>query len=114
VRAAQVASFARTAGSSTALPRRRILVQLANTPDGTTYLCIARTASISGASYLSRPRAVAVGLGCETAYAAQTIYSTGLDLKNLGASDPIGPGCRACERVECRHRALPPIGRHST
>jgi XRE family transcriptional regulator, fatty acid utilization regulator len=89
----------------------RILVQLANTPDGTTYLCIARTVSMSGGSYLSRPRAVAVGLGCEIAYAEQTIYSTGLDLKNLGASDPIGPGCRACERVECRHRALPPIGR---
>lgn len=89
----------------------RVLVQLANTPDGTSYLCIARTVSMSGGSYLSRPRAVAVGLGCEVGYADQTIYATGLDLKNLDASDPIGPGCRACERVECRHRALPPIGR---
>lgn len=89
----------------------RVLVQLANTPDGASYLCIARTVSTSGGSYLSRPRAVAVGLGCEIAYADQTIYSTGLDLKKLDASDPIGPGCRACERVDCRHRALPPIGR---
>lgn len=89
----------------------RVLVQLANTPDGASYLCVARTVSMSGGSYLSRPRAVAVGLGCEVAYADQTIYSTGLDLRNLDASEPIGPGCRACERIECRHRALPPIGR---
>jgi XRE family transcriptional regulator, fatty acid utilization regulator len=89
----------------------RVLVQLANTPDGTPYLCIARTVSMSGGSYLSRPRAIAVGLGCEIGYADQTVYSTGLDTKNPDASVPIGPGCRACERVECRHRALPPIGR---
>lgn len=89
----------------------RILVQLAATPDGTTYLCIARTVSLSGGSYLSRPRAVAVGLGCEIAYADQTVYSKGLDLKDIEAADPIGPGCRACERAYCRHRALPPIGR---
>ena len=89
----------------------RVLVQLAKTPDETTYLCIARTVSASGGSYLSRPRAVAVGLGCEITYAGQTVYSTGLDLKNMNAADPIGPGCRACERSDCRHRALPPIGR---
>jgi predicted transcriptional regulator len=88
----------------------RNLVQLAATPDGTTYLCIARTVSLSGGSYLSRPRAVAVGLGCEIAYADQTVYSKGLDLKDIEAADPIGPGCRACERANCRHRALPPIG----
>lgn len=89
----------------------RILVQLAATADGTTYLCIARTVSLSGGSYLSRPRAVAVGLGCEIAHADQVVYSKGLDLEDIEAADPIGPGCRACERTDCRHRALPPIGR---
>jgi predicted transcriptional regulator/DNA-binding XRE family transcriptional regulator len=89
----------------------RILVQLANTPDGTTYLCIARTVSVSAGSYLNRPRAVAVGLGCEIAYAGETVYSKGIDLGHVDAADPIGPGCRACERINCRHRALPPIGR---
>ncbi|WP_246787942.1 short-chain fatty acyl-CoA regulator family protein [Bradyrhizobium sp. CCBAU 53421] len=89
----------------------RIMVQLAATADGTTYLCIARTVSLSGGSYLSRPRAVAVGLGCEIAHADQVVYSKGLDLEDIEAADPIGPGCRACERTDCRHRALPPIGR---
>lgn len=89
----------------------RTLVQLAATPEGTTYLCIARTVSLSAGSYLSRPRAVAVGLGCEVAYAGQTVYAKGVDLDDAEAADPIGPGCRACERTDCRHRALPPIGR---
>jgi predicted transcriptional regulator len=65
----------------------RILVQLAATPDGTTYLCIARTVGLSAGSYLSRPRAVAVGLGCEIAYAGQTVNSKGIDLEDLEAAD---------------------------
>ncbi|MDF0584927.1 helix-turn-helix domain-containing protein [Bradyrhizobium yuanmingense] len=89
----------------------RILVQLATTPDLTTYLCVARTVGLSAGSYLSRPRAVAVGLGCEIAYASQTVYSKGIDLEDVEAAVLIGPGCRACERTDCRHRALPPIGR---
>ncbi|WP_210250535.1 short-chain fatty acyl-CoA regulator family protein [Bradyrhizobium paxllaeri] len=43
----------------------RIMVQLAATPDGTRYLSIARTVSLSAGSFLARPLAVAVGLGCE-------------------------------------------------
>ena len=88
-----------------------ILVQLASTPDDVTYLNIARTVGRGGGSYLSRPRAVAVVLGCETRYAAQTVYAAGLDLANPASADPIGPGCRACERTNCRHRSVPPMGR---
>jgi predicted transcriptional regulator len=87
------------------------LVQLAATPEGTTYLCIARTVSFSAGSYLSRPRAVAVGLGCDVGYAGQTVYAKGIDLGDAEAAEPIGPGCRACDRTDCRHRAFPPIGR---
>jgi predicted transcriptional regulator/DNA-binding XRE family transcriptional regulator len=92
-----------------ALPGRT-LVQLARTPDGASYLCIARTVGGGAGSYLARPRAVAVGLGCEVSFAAQTVYSIGLDLTSEGGADLIGPGCRACERADCRHRTLPPIG----
>jgi len=88
-----------------------IQVQLAITPDQTRYLNIARTVGRSGGSYLSRPRSVAVVLGCELRHAAQTVYAAGLDLNNPNAADPIGPGCRACERDSCRHRSVPPIGR---
>jgi predicted transcriptional regulator/transcriptional regulator with XRE-family HTH domain len=87
-----------------------ILVQLAATPDNATYLNIARTVGRGGGSYLSHPRAVAVVLGCEIRYAAQTVYAAGLDLSNPDSADPIGPGCRACERTTCRHRSVPPLG----
>jgi predicted transcriptional regulator len=87
------------------------LVQLAATPERTIHLCIARTVSFSAGSYLSRPRAVALGLGCEVAYAGQTVYAKGIHLEDAEAAEPIGPGCRACERTECRHRAPPPVGR---
>jgi predicted transcriptional regulator/transcriptional regulator with XRE-family HTH domain len=87
-----------------------ILVQLARTPEQMTYLNIARTVGRGGDSFLSRPRSVAVVLGCEVRHAAQTVYSAGLDLNNPDAADPIGPGCHACERTSCRHRSVPPMG----
>jgi len=88
-----------------------ILVQLARTPDDLTYLNIARTVGRGAGSYLARPRAVAVVLGCETRYASQLVYGAGLNTTDPNAADPIGPGCRACERTTCRHRSVPPMGR---
>lgn len=86
----------------------RLLVQVAQTPDGAVYLNIARTVGRDGGAYLSRPRNVAIVIGCEIGYAAQTVYATGLHLHDPAIADPIGPGCRACERTDCRHRAMPP------
>ena len=86
----------------------RVLVQVAQTPDGVAYLSVARTVGRGGGAYLSRPRNVAVVIGCEIEYARQTVYATGLDLRDTASHDPIGPGCRACERTACRHRAVPP------
>ncbi len=87
-----------------------ILVQLATTPDDVTYLNIARTVGRGGGSYLARPRAVAVVLGCEIRHAELMVYSAGLNLNNPAAADPVGPGCRACARTQCRHRSVPPMG----
>lgn len=86
----------------------RLTVQVARTPDQVSYLNIGRTVGRGGGAYLSRPRNVAIVIGCEVSYAAQTVYATGLDLLDPKIADPIGPGCRACERIDCRHRAVPP------
>ncbi|MGI4952362.1 MAG: helix-turn-helix domain-containing protein [Janthinobacterium lividum] len=86
----------------------RLLVQVAQTPDGVVYLNVARTVGRDGGAYLSRPRNVAIVIGCEIGYAAQTVYATGLNLHDPAIADPIGPGCRGCERTDCRHRAMPP------
>ncbi|UFN48117.1 short-chain fatty acyl-CoA regulator family protein [Roseomonas sp. OT10] len=88
----------------------RVLAQVAQTPDGVAYLSIARTVGRGGGAYLSRPRNVAVVIGCEIDYARQTVYAAGLDLEDRRFWDQIGPGCRACERTTCRHRAVPPAG----
>ena len=89
------------------------LVQLARTPDDVTYLNIARTVGRSDSAYLSRPRSVAVVLGCEIEYAPLAVYAAGLDLGSPAAAVPLGPGCRACERLGCRHRVVPPAGRRA-
>ncbi len=89
----------------------QIQIQIARTPDDTTYLNIARTVGRGGGFHLARPRSVAVVLGCEIEHAPRTVYATGLDLTDSAAVAAIGPGCRVCERTNCRHRAMPPIGR---
>lgn len=59
---------------------------------------------------MARPRAVAVVLGCEAENGGKMVYSAGLDLQDQSIAVPIGPGCRACGRTQCRHRAVPPLG----
>lgn len=88
----------------------RIHVDLARTPDEVTYLNIARTVGSRSRHHHDRPRAVAVVLGCEIEYARLTTYADGLLLSETSSATPIGPGCRACERTDCRHRAVPPVG----
>ncbi|MGE5505246.1 MAG: helix-turn-helix domain-containing protein [Actinomycetota bacterium] len=92
----------------------KILVQLARMPDGTSYVCLARTVTKRGGAYLRPDRHFAIGLGCETAYAEDMVYAAGLDLEAEQAAVPIGVNCRICERTDCRQRAFPPIGSHIT
>jgi hypothetical protein len=92
----------------------KILRQLAEMPDGKTYLCLARTVYESGGRYLQPERKFAIGLGCEIRHASKLVYSTGLDLDNPEAVEPIGVSCRVCERINCPQRAFPPLSRRLT
>ena len=92
----------------------QILVQLARMPDGTSYICVARTVTKRGGAYLRPSRRFAVGLGCEAGYAADLVYSAGLDFGDRAAAVPIGVSCRVCERTDCQQRAFPPIGSELT
>ncbi len=85
------------------------LRQLAETPDGVRYLCLARDVSKPGGAFLAPVRRYAIGLGCEVTHASALVYSDGLDLK--GRFDPIGISCRICERENCHQRAVPPLER---
>jgi predicted transcriptional regulator/transcriptional regulator with XRE-family HTH domain len=87
----------------------QIIRQLAETPDGIRFLCIATELSKGRGGFGSpRPR-YAIALGCEVSYAKDFVYADGLDLTNKGTYDPIGISCRICERTNCSQRAIPPL-----
>ena len=85
----------------------QFLRQLAETPDGVRYLCLARDVSKSGGSFKVPLRRYAIGLGCEVSYATDLVYADGLDLRGL--FEPIGISCRICPRRDCHQRSVPPI-----
>jgi len=85
----------------------QFLRQLAETPDGVRYLCLARDVSKPAGAFLAPVRRFAIGLGCEVQHAGQLVYSDGLDLK--GRFEPIGISCKICERTACHQRSVPPL-----
>lgn len=87
----------------------RLRRQIAQMPDGRTYLWIARTVSGQALRFRSPQQLFAVGLGCDIRHAHRLIYSDGLDLTDRHAATPIGPGCRTCERSDCVQRAFPQL-----
>lgn len=90
----------------------RIRTQVAQMPDGRTYLWVARTTSDRGSSgYLGQGRDFAVGLGCDLAHAHRLVYSRGLALDDPESFVPIGAGCKVCDRPRCAQRAFPQLGR---
>ena len=92
----------------------RILTQLAQMPDGRTYLWIARTVQRGHGEYGAPDKTFSIGLGCDLRHAGRLIYSKGLDLADAASATPIGAGCKVCERPACPQRAFPPIGRRLT
>lgn len=89
----------------------RILTQVAQMPDGRTYLWIARTTDDGARPYGTAERSFAVGLGCDITHAPRLVYSRGLRLDDHMSPTPIGAGCKICERTDCAQRAFPQIGR---
>ena len=84
-----------------------VQVQVAELPDGTTYLCFARTVP-RAATRWGEPRAVhVIAMGCAIGHAAEVAYADGLDLERARVG--IGLSCRLCDRPDCRSRAFPPL-----
>ncbi|MBN2906333.1 MAG: DUF2083 domain-containing protein [Rhodobacteraceae bacterium] len=89
----------------------RFLRQLAETPDGARYFCLACDVTKPGGAWGAPVRRFAIGLGCEIRHAPQLVYADDLDLNNSAAFEPIGISCRICERRNCHQRAVPPLER---
>ncbi|MEL7116323.1 MAG: short-chain fatty acyl-CoA regulator family protein [Pseudomonadota bacterium] len=88
-----------------------ILRQLASTPDGLRYVCLAFSKTLQSTDFRKTARKYAIGLGCEAKYASQLVYADDLDVANAERFEPIGTGCRICERETCSHRSVPPLAR---
>ncbi len=89
----------------------RFITQVAQMPDGRTHLWIARTVTHRAGAYGTPPVEFALGLGCDLQHAPRLVYGRGVTPGDAASAVPIGPGCRLCERRECRQRAYPLVGR---
>jgi predicted transcriptional regulator/transcriptional regulator with XRE-family HTH domain len=89
----------------------RILVQLAETPDGLRYISMAKGLVKPSGTFERPPRRYAVALGCEVQHASEFIYADGLDIASGRNVTPIGLSCRICPRADCDQRAFPPSDR---
>ena len=89
----------------------KFLRQLAETPDGVRYLCLARDVSKPGGSFTAPVRRYAICLGCEVSHARGLVYADDMELGNPRAYQPIGISCRICERKDCHQRSVPPLER---
>ena len=88
-----------------------VRTQVSRMPDGTTYLCVARTVRQTLGGFGAAHPLLAISLGCEVSHARHLVYGDGLDVQSPSAAVPIGITCRLCERTDCEQRAFPPIHR---
>ncbi len=88
-----------------------VRTQVSRMPDGTAYLCVARTVRQSLGGFGAAHPLLAISLGCEVSHAKHLVYADNIDVNNLNAAVPIGITCRLCERMDCEQRAFPPIHR---
>ncbi len=89
----------------------RFLRQLAETPDGIRYLCLARDVSKPAGRFDAPVRRYAIALGCEVTHAPAMVYADDMDTGRAQAFQPIGISCRICERRDCHQRSIPPLER---
>lgn len=82
----------------------RVIRQLAEFPNGSRYLFIARTVRHEPALFHEAPFLHAVMLACDVVHADQTVYADGLDFAARQMATPVGPNCRLCARTSCLHR----------
>jgi predicted transcriptional regulator/transcriptional regulator with XRE-family HTH domain len=85
----------------------QVCVQVAELPEGDTFLCFARTIHGPAARWGDPPPVHVVAMGCRIGHASEVVYGDGIDWER--AKVGIGLSCRLCDRQDCRSRAFPPL-----
>lgn len=88
----------------------KTISQMIQMPDETTYFSIARMVSRSDGTFNAPAQKLAIGLGCDIAYAPRLTYAQQYNLENPRPT-PIGVNCYLCERPHCRQRAHAPLNK---
>ncbi len=88
----------------------KTLTQMIQMPDETTYFSIARMVTRSDGTFNAPEQKLAIGLGCDVAYAPRLIYAQKFNL-TAPQPTPIGINCYLCERDNCRQRAHAPLNK---
>ncbi|MEM7640452.1 MAG: short-chain fatty acyl-CoA regulator family protein [Pseudomonadota bacterium] len=86
------------------------LTQLIQMPDETTYVSISKAINRSRGYHGRPPARVAIGLGCDKAYAENLVYFDRLNMAGQTPT-PIGVNCYLCDRQNCASRAHAPLNR---
>ena len=84
--------------------------QMVQMPDETTYFSIAKMVSRADGTFNAPAQKLAIGLGCDIAYAPRLIYAEQYNLTSPHPT-PIGINCYLCERQYCRQRAHAPLNK---
>jgi predicted transcriptional regulator/DNA-binding XRE family transcriptional regulator len=82
-------------------------VQVAQLPDGGTFLCFARSVSRMASSWTEPKPVHVIAMGCDIIHAEEVVYADGIDVQHAAVG--IGLSCRLCDRTNCRSRAFPPL-----
>jgi len=86
-----------------------IQVAVSKMTNGEKYICIARTVE-KGIGKFGKPKGMlSIGLGCESKYVKDFIYTEHVDVNDKKIETPIGVSCRTCDRLDCAQRAFPPL-----
>ncbi len=88
----------------------KVHTQIIQLPDDTTYFSLAKMVSRSDGTYDRPSQKLAIGLGCDIAYAPRLVYSGKYNLAEPKPT-PIGVNCYLCERQNCRQRAHAPLNK---
>lgn len=88
----------------------KTITQMIQMPDETTYFSIAKMVSRSAGTFDAPPQKLAIGLGCDIAYAPRLTYARQYNL-DAPQPTPIGINCYLCERQNCRQRAHAPLNK---
>jgi predicted transcriptional regulator/DNA-binding XRE family transcriptional regulator len=85
----------------------QLRVQVAQLPDGATFLCFARCIEGPASAWGEPPPTHVIAMGCDVGHAGELVYADGLNLEHAAVG--IGLSCRLCDRPNCRSRAFPPL-----